>query len=325
MTVLHQIFRVVGLAGVFVALGFAPGFGQHYPNRTVKIVVPVPPGPLLDTLPRMIGEKLSAKWGQPVVIENRPGASQNIGAEAVFRAEPDGYTLLVSPPAPLVVGQHLSPKPSFDANAFVPVTQLIAFPHVIVANPKVPVTDLADLIAYAQEHPNKLSYGSPGAASTPQLAMEKLLADSRIRIQHVPYQGMGPAQRDLIAGHIDVMFDAPGNVIQQIAEGKLKPLAVTGGRRIAELPDVPTVSETLAGSIHSEWFAMVAPPGTPPDIAHAVSQAVAETLRQPDVSERLRALAVTPVGNSPIDAAAFLKQERERWRQIVAAVSPPTK
>jgi tripartite-type tricarboxylate transporter receptor subunit TctC len=272
---------------------------------------------MLDTLPRMIAEKLTVRWGQPFIVENRPGAAQNLGAEAVAKAEPDGHTLLVSPPGPLAVSQHFYPKLGFDPSAFVPVTQLIAFPHLVLASPQLGISTLPELISLAKANPSKLSYGSPGLGSTPQLAMEKFLHDAGIRMIHVPYQGMGPAQRDLIAGHIHAMFDAPGNALPHIANGQLRAFAVTGDRRIAELPDVPTVSETVPGFLHMEWFTVVAPPKTPANIADRLSNAMAETLALPDIAQRLRNFAVTPVGSSPIDAAAFIRRESERWRQII--------
>jgi tripartite-type tricarboxylate transporter receptor subunit TctC len=292
---------------------------EAYPNRALKIVVPAPPGPMLDVLPRMVAEKLSARWGRPVVIENRPGAAQNLGAEAVARAEPDGYTLLASPPGPLVVSQHLFAKLSFDPSAFVPVTVMVTLPTVVVVNPNMPVSSMPELFAYAKANPNKITYGSPGFGSTPQLAMEEMTRTAGVRFVHVPYPGMAPAQRDLLAGHIDVMIDIAGNALPLIKDGKLKVLAVTGDRRIPELPAVPTVSETLPGFAHAEWFAIVAPPKTPPAIAATISQAIAETLRLPDVAQRLRDLIVTPVGTSPAETAAFVKQESVRWRGLLDA------
>src|SRR5258707_12836917 len=191
----------------------------EYPNRTIKIVVPAPPGPLLDVIPRIIGEKLSSKWGVPVIVENRPGAAQNLGAEVVAKSAPDGYTLFVSPPGPLVVSQHLRSKLNFDPAAFVPVSLMVELPTVLVVNPKVPASNLQDFIAYAKANPGKLTFGSPGPGSTPHLATEQLMKAAGIRFVHVPYQGMAPAMNDLIAGHIDVMIDLFGNTWPNIKEG----------------------------------------------------------------------------------------------------------
>src|SRR4029453_6972816 len=234
-----------------------------YPNRTIKIVVPVPPGPWLDVIPRIIGEKLSAKWGVPVIIENRPGAAQNLGAEAVAKSDPDGYTLLPSPPGPLAISQHLRSKLNFDPMAFVKVSVLVRLPSVLVMNPKLPVANFEDLLAYARANPNKLNFGSPGVGTTLHLATEQLMKAAGIRFTHVPYQGMAPAMTDLIGGHIDLMIDLFGNASQNIGDGKLKLLAVTARKRMPELPDVPTISEALPGFSHQDWFAIVAPPNTP--------------------------------------------------------------
>jgi tripartite-type tricarboxylate transporter receptor subunit TctC len=290
---------------------------EGFPHRTIKIVVPVPPGPLLDVVPRIIAEKLSAKWGIAVIIENRPGAAQNLGAEAVARSEPDGYTLLASPPGPLVVSGHLRSKLNFDPDAFVPVSVMVKLPTVLVINPKVPVSRLQELLAYAKANPGKLTYGSPGTGSTPHLATEQLMKAAGIRLVHVPYQGMAPAMNDLIGGHIDMMIDLYGNVAGNVKEGKLRLLAVTTPARLLQEPAVPTISESVPGFAHVEWFAIVAPPKTPDGIAAKLSAAIAEILALPDVAARLADLAAVPVGGTPDEAAAFIKAESARWRDLI--------
>jgi tripartite-type tricarboxylate transporter receptor subunit TctC len=296
-----------------------PAAAEDYPNRTIKIVVPVPPGPLLDVVPRIIAERLAFKWGVPVVIENRPGAAQNLGAEVVARADPDGYTLLASPPGPLAVSQHLRSKLNFDPSAFVPVSVMVNLPTVLVVNPKVPAANLQDFLAYAKANPGKLTYGSPGVGSTPHLATEQLMKAAGIRFVHVPYQGMAPAMNDLIAGHIDVMIDLYGNTRPNIKEGKLKLLAVTTQARLSEEPDVPTISEAVPGFAHVEWFVMAAPPKTPADIASKLSIAIAEALKQPDIGKRLADFSAVPVGATPDETAAFIKAESDRWRKLIDA------
>jgi tripartite-type tricarboxylate transporter receptor subunit TctC len=300
-------------------IGAAPGqvAAQDYPSRTIKIVVPVPPGPLLDVVPRIIAEKLSSKWGIAVIIENRPGAAQNLGAEVVAKSDPDGYTLLASPPGPLVVSKHLRSKLNFDPSAFVPVSVMVKLPTALVVNPKVPASNLQDFLAYARANPGKLTFGSPGAGSTPHLATEQLMKAAGIRFVHVPYQGMAPAMNDLIGGHIDMMIDLYGNASPNIKEGKLKLLAVTTQTRLPEEPNVPTISEAVPGFVHGEWFAMVAPPKTPTDIASKLSAAIAETLKLPDVAKRMADFAAVPVGATPDDTAAFIKIESDRWRELI--------
>jgi tripartite-type tricarboxylate transporter receptor subunit TctC len=290
---------------------------EGFPHRTIKIVVPVPPGPLLDVVPRIIAEKLSAKWGVAVIIENRPGAAQNLGAEAVARSEPDGYTLLASPPGPLVVSGHLRSRLNFDPDAFVPVSLMVKLPTVLVINPQVPVSNLQELLAYAKANPEKLTFGSPGTGSTPHLATEQLMKAAGIRLVHVPYQGMAPAMNDLIGGHIDMMIDLYGNVAGSVKEGKLRLLAVTTPARLLQEPAVPSISESVPGFAHVEWFAIVAPPKTPDGIAAKLSAAIGEVVALPDVAGRLADLAALPVGSTPDEAAAFIKAENARWRELI--------
>jgi tripartite-type tricarboxylate transporter receptor subunit TctC len=312
-------FKAIWVATLLSAISFVAFAQGDYPSRPLKIVVPLPPGPVADIVPRLIAEKLAAKWGQPVIIENRPGAALNIGAEAVARAEPDGYTLLATPPGPLVVSQHFFPKLAFDPTTFVPVSIMVNVPAVLVANPKVPVSTFAQLVAYAKSNPGKLTYGSPGTGNTPQLAMEKLMATAGIRFLHIPYQGLAPAMRDLLAGHVDVMIDNLGNVIEHIKDDRLKLLAATTEARLPQFPNVPTVAEIFPGVTHMDWFAVVAPAKTPPDIVVKLSQAIAEVLKSPEITRRMSELNVTPVGSSPAEAAALIKQESDRWQRVIAA------
>lgn len=314
----RSIFRIFAVVG-FLALAPTAALAQaDYPNRTIKIIVPAPPGPLLDVLPRIVADKLGTRWGKPVIIENRPGFAQNLGAEVVSRADPDGYTLLFTPPGPIVISQYLYSKLGFDPVALVPITVMVTLPAVIVVNPQVPVSTLQELIDYAKANPNKITYGSPGAGSTVQLAMEKLQIAAGIHLIHVPYPGFAPAETDLLAGHIDMMIDNLGNVVPHIKNGELKVLAVTNAARLPDLPNVPAVSEVLSGYVHQDWFAFMAPPKTPPAIVDKLSQAIAETLKLPDVAKRLDDFVVTPVGNSPADTGLLLQRERERWRQVIA-------
>jgi tripartite-type tricarboxylate transporter receptor subunit TctC len=294
-----------------------------FPERTVRFIVPSPPGTIIDLLPRMLSEKLSARWGHPVIVENRSGAAQMIGAETVARAEPDGYTLLVTPPAPLVLEQWLDPKWASQAPAFEPVTVLATFPQVLVVNPNVPANTFQEWIAYAKANPGRMSYGSPGVGSTAQLAQQELMRALGIDLVHVPYQGMGPAINDLIAGHIEAMFAAIGTALPYIDDGKLRPLALTGGHRLARLPGLPAISETFPGFDHIEWFAVVAPPQTPRAPVKAIWQAIAEALRSPDIQDRLQQQMLVSGGSTPEETAAFLERERQRWHAIVEKRDQP--
>jgi tripartite-type tricarboxylate transporter receptor subunit TctC len=307
------------------ATAAAPTMAQgDYPNRTIKIVVPAPPGTNLDTLPRIIADKLAGRWGQPVIIENRPGAAQNLGAEVVAKAPPDGYTLLATPQGPLVISQHFFPKLGFDPSAFVPVSIFAAQPLLLVIHPKLRLSTLRELIAYAKANPNRISFASPGTGSSPHLTGEMFKAATGIDFVHVPYKGVAPAETDLLAGHVDMMFNNLGNMLPYMRDGRIKALGVASEARIPELPDVPAIGEMFPGFYSTSWFAVVAPPNTPREIAIKVSQAIAATLRLPEVAERLRAMSSTPVGTSPAETAAFLEKESERWRRVVlsAGIKP---
>jgi len=308
--------RLIGAA--LLAAAPAGALAQdNYPSRMIKIILPIPGGGSADILPRIVADKLAARWGRPVIVENRPGGALNIGAEAVAKAEPDGYTLLATPPPPLATNQSLYPKLGFDPNAFVPVTVMAITPNVLVANPKVPFSTIQGLVAFAKANPGKLTYASSGAGSTVHLAMELLKIQTGIEILHVPYKGLVPT--DLLAGRVDLMFNNLGNTLPQIKSGALKVLAVGSEKRLAALPDVPAVSETLSGFVYTTWFAVVAPPKSPPEIAAKLSAAIAEILRLPDVAERIRDLSMTPVGSTPAETAAFIQEERERWRKVIVS------
>ena len=310
---------------VLVALALTLSAGLHvahadtYPSRTIRIVVPLPPGNNGDLMPRILAQHLSTKLGQPVVIENRPGAANNLGTEIVFRAEPDGYTLLATPQGPLVISPSFFSKLAIDPSQFVPITIMAKLPYILVVNPKVPVTTFAEFIAYAKANPNKLNYASPSVGSSPHLAMEMLKLASGIQMTHVPYSGFAPAVKDLVAGHVEVMFDNLGNNLSLVKEGKLKGLAVTSDKRVAEAPDLPTVAETYPEVRATSWFAVVAPPKTPPEIANKLSQAFAEILKSPEVEKRWHELTLTAIGGTPDEIREFFKEETARWKNVIVS------
>jgi len=289
-----------------------------FPSRAIKIIVPLAPGGTADILPRIIGEKLSIRFGQPVVIENRAGGGQHIGTEAVARAEPDGHTLLASAAGPLVINPSLYPSLSYDPAAFAPVTIMASLPYVLVVNPRVPVSSIAELVAYAKANPDKLNYAAPGGGSQTQLAVEWLKILSATKMTYVPYKGSAPAVADLVAGHVDLMFDNFGNSLQHIRAGRLRALAIANEQRLAEFPDLPIMAETYPGFVATSWFALLAPPKTPAAIVDRLWQASTEALRMPDVEARLRGIGAAPGGSTPAATAAFLRQETERWGKVIA-------
>jgi tripartite-type tricarboxylate transporter receptor subunit TctC len=306
------------IAAVFALLLCTNVLGQDWPQKTVRIIVPFPAGGSADLLPRVVGEKLAQQWGQAVIVDNRPGAAGNIGATAVFQAEPDGYTLLSAPPPPLVINRLLYPKLAYDSTQFVPMTVIAAIPNVLLVHPKVGVNSVAELIALAKKNPGKLNYASQGSGATSHLTTElfKSMAGG-LQITHVPYKGTAPALADLLAGQVDMMVDNLGVSLPHVKSGRLKALAVASSKRFRSLPDVPALAETLPGFESVAWFAIVGPPKTPSAIAEKVAAGVAEALRNPEVLKRLSDLSADPLGLSPKETAAFMKQETERWGAVI--------
>jgi tripartite-type tricarboxylate transporter receptor subunit TctC len=292
---------------------------NSYPNRPVKIIVPVPPGGAADVLPRIVSEKLTARWKQPVIVENRPGAALNLGAEMVAKAKPDGYTLLAVPPGPLVIYQFIYANLRYDPSAFTPVTVLASSPFVLAVGPSIEASDLSQFLALAKANPGKFTFGSPGAGSPPHLSGEMLKVRAGIDLLHVPYKGMVPALTDLLGGRLDMVFVDLGSILQHVQAGKVRVLGVGSDVRLPELPNVPAISERLPGFTATTWFAVVAPPGTPAEIAAEVSKTINEALILPDVAQRFRDLHAMPMGGSPAQTATFFRNESERWREVIAA------
>ncbi len=301
------------------ALGSAPALGQGgFPNKLVKIVVPFPAGGSADVLARIVGEKLSAKWGQPVVVENRVGAGGNIGAEAVYKADPDGYTILSSPPGPLSINHNLYKQLAFDPNKFVPVTVLAIVPNVITAKLDLPANSVKELIAHAKANPGKVIYASQGNGSTSHLSAQMFATMAGVELTHIPYKGEGPALVDIVAGRVDIFIGNIAAALRFQQSGKVKFLGVASARRSPVAPDTPSATEVgMPDFIASAWFAFVLPPGTPNAIAQQVNAATVEALRLPDVRKKFLEQGAEPVGNSTSEMAAFVKEEMTRWQKVI--------
>ena len=289
---------------------------QEYPSRPIKIVAPFPAGGSADLIPRVIGEKLSLKWGQPVIVENRAGAAGNIGAEYVFKAEPDGYTLLSSPPPPLIINPSLYRNLPFDPTQFVPIGIMVAIPNVVLVNPRVHVNSIRELIAYAKANPDRLNYASQGSGTTSHLTGEMFKSMAGVNIEEIPYKSSAQALTDALLGSDDGRTHV-GVSRQHVVSGKLKLLAVCSEKRVASLPEVPALAEILPGFEAVAWFGIVAPPKTPMPIAEKISAAVAEVLKLPDVRKRLADLSAEAIGSTPAEMAAFMKKDAERWRGVI--------
>jgi tripartite-type tricarboxylate transporter receptor subunit TctC len=304
------------LVGCALAAGAA--LAQPYPARPIRIIVPFPAGGTADLMPRIFGEKLSAKWGQPVVIDNRPGAAGNIGAEIVFKAEPDGYTLLSAPPPPLVINHSLYPKLGYEPSRFVTVGVMGAVPNALLTHPKVAATTVQELIALARANPERLVYSSQGNGTTSHLTTEMFKTmGGGLKIIHVPYKGTAPQLAALLGGEVNLMFDNLGVSLPHARAGRLRALAVCSERRVATLPGVPAMAEIYPGFVSIAWFGVVAPPKTSPKIAAMLSAAIREALKLPDVGKRLAELSAEPVGSTPAEMAAFMREDAERWRKVI--------
>jgi tripartite-type tricarboxylate transporter receptor subunit TctC len=318
-----RLILVRSLYGITLAILAltAPAIAQtdasSYPDRPIRIIVPYPPGGGSDILARILANKLQARWKQPVVVENRAGASGNVGTEAVFRAKPDGYTLLFTAQPPLVANESLYRKLDFDPKELASVSIIETQNTVLFVNPKVPVDTLQEFVNYAKANPGKLNYASQGIGSSGHLTAELFSMLAGVKMVHIPYAGTNPAVAALVAGQVDLMF---GEVVTGgpfVADGKLKLLGVGGEKRIPEFPDVPAISEVLPGFLAKIWLGMVAPPGTPDAITSKLSVAINDELKMPDVMDRLHEWYMTPAGDSPRDMDLFLKAERERWGNVI--------
>jgi tripartite-type tricarboxylate transporter receptor subunit TctC len=309
---------IVAILCAMSSVAAAQGRPAEYPSRPVRVIVPFPAGGSADAMPRIIFERVAAKWGQPVVIDNRAGAAGNIGAEIAYKAEPDGYTLLSAPPPPLTINVSLYPKLAYDPTRFVPVTVMGAIPNALLVHPSVPVTTVKEMIAYARAHPGKLTYASQGSGTTSHLTMElfKSMAGG-LDMLHVPYKGTAPALIALTGGQVQMAFDNLGVSLAMVRGGKLRAVAVASEARIASLKEIPTMSETLPGFLSLAWFGVVAPPKTPSAIAEKLSAAIAEALKDPKVLRRMDDLSAEPLPMTPAEMARFMKQDAERWRNVI--------
>jgi tripartite-type tricarboxylate transporter receptor subunit TctC len=292
---------------------------QDYPSRPVKIIVPFPAGGTADAMPRLIADWLSRRWQQPVVIENRTGAAGNIGAEAAFKADPDGYTLLSAPPPPLVINHNLYPRLGFDPTQFAPIVIISRVPNALVVHPSVKPNTLAEFIAEARANPGKITSATQGNGTTSHLTSELFQMMANVKFQHVPYRGSAPALQDLVAGNVNIMFDNLGVSLALVKAGQLKLIAVAAAKRMASLPEVPAIAETLPGFEAVAWYAIVAPPKTPQAIVDKINADTNEALKSPEILERMPGFSAEPVGGTPQATAAYMREETERWHKVIKA------
>ncbi|MEO5766142.1 MAG: tripartite tricarboxylate transporter substrate binding protein [Casimicrobiaceae bacterium] len=301
------------------ALPSAPAHAQgNYPDRPIRLIVPFPPGGPADALARIAGGEITRALGQPVVVENKPGAGGNIGMEQGARAAPDGYTLILAPAGNLTVAPHLYSKLPYDpAKDFAPITVIAATPNILIVNPAVPARSLQELIALAKAKPGTLNYASPGNGSGAHLAGELLKRSAGIDIVHVPFNGVGPAMAAVLGGSVQLFFAQSSAALQQIKSGKVIALGVASPKRIAAAPDLPTIAEAGIPDFEvTSWYALVAPAGTPAVMVAKVQASVAAALARPEVREKLAGLGAEPIANTPAEFAAMQRTESARWQKL---------
>jgi len=296
-------------AAAVLLLASAAALGQGFPSKPVRIVVPFPPGGGADTLARIMEPGLAAVWGQPVIVENRPGASGHIGADFVAKSAPDGATLLMSSTASLT---------EKNVDQFAPVSLVSASPYVVTASPGLPASNVRELIALAKASPGKLSFASSGTGAASHLSGELFKSMAGVDLLHVPYKGTGQAVTDLLAGHVDLMFAPAQTVMPYVREGRLKALALTGSRRSETLPDLPTVAEAgVPGYAAVGWFGLLAPAATPKATVARISGDANRVLAERDVRDRMLALGADPSGDTPEQFARFIREDQAKWGKLM--------
>jgi len=290
---------------------------QGYPSRPIRIVVPFPPGGTSDILSRLTGPRLTEKWGQPVIVESRPGAAGAIGADVVAKSAPDGYTLLLSDVGSLLIIQVLYPKTTFDLTRdFAAVTTVSYSPHLLCVHPNVPVSTVPQLIALAKQRPGALNFAS-SPAGAPYLAGVQFAHRTGIRWEYITGRGGAQSVMDVMTGQADVLFNGMLATLPPVKSGKLRLLAVSSEKRNPALPDTPTVAETLPGFLTGSWQGVLAPAGTPPELVARLQAELARILHTPDMKERLQQQGADPIGSPPAESAKFLRDERDRFTKLV--------
>jgi tripartite-type tricarboxylate transporter receptor subunit TctC len=314
-----RFHRLLLVGWLLAALCAGPSAAEDgYPSRLVRVIVPFPPGSTLDALARIVTDRLAHKWGQPVIIENVSGGGGNIGTDRFARSPADGYTLMFSPPGPLTINPLLYGDVAYDPAKFVPITVLARVPNILIVRNSLGAKSVTDLVALAKANPGKLTYASQGVGSTAFLTAKLFEARADVRMAHVPYRGAGPALTDIVAGHVDMMFDTIVTSLPLHRAGSARILAIANLERSGALPQVPTFAEYGISDFRSiTWFGCVAPPGTPALVAEKVHKDLAEILAWPEVGAKLTELMLEPVASTPAQAAQFFVEETALWGKVI--------
>ena len=317
--VMRTLLAILGVAAIVA--GTAPTHAADYPTKPIRLVVPFPPGGTTDILARAVAQQLSQTWNQQVIVDNRPGAGGNIGAELVAKAAPDGYTLVMGTVGTHAINPSLYGKMPYDhVKDFAPVILVAGVPNVLEVNPDLPVHSVRELIDYAKANPGKLNFASSGNGTSIHLSGELFKTMAGVQMTHVPYKGSAPALADLAGGQVQLMFDNLPSSLGLIKGGKLRAIAVTSTTRAAALPDVPTIAESgLPGFEASSWFGVLAPAGTPHEIVAKLNGAIGTWLATPEAKEKLLAQGAIAAGGSPEDFAQHIDRETAKWAKVVKA------
>jgi len=314
--------RALKLSLALAALLTAPAWAQTYPAKPVRVIVPFPPGGGNDVIARIVGEKLTERLGQSFVIDNRGGGNGIVGLQALAKAAPDGYTIGVGAAGPLAVNPSLYEKLPYDPlTDFAPVTNMVIFPLLLVTHPSFPPKTVPELLAYAKANPGKVFYASPGSGNSGHLAGELLNSLAKIDTTHVPYKGQGPAVADLLGGQVQMLFSSIPSVIDYVHMGRLNGLAIGSAQRIASLPGVPAIADTVPGYEAYSWVGMVAPAGTPKAIVDKLNHEIVEILKQEDVKEKLLKQGAIPVGDTPQQFGDYIRVEIKKWGAVVKSAN----
>lgn len=313
-----MVTAVATIASAPVAAQSKPAPGD-YPNRVVRIVLPQPPGGGTDTVARTIAQKLTEAWGQQVIVDNRPGANGIIGAEAVVKSKPDGYTLLYGFTSMLTINPSVYKSLPYNTlRDFVPITQTVRNQMALVVNPYLPVRSVKELVALARSRPGELLYGSFGIGNQTHLTTELFRLEAKLKLLHVPYKGETPSITELVGGQVMMMFSPSAGVTPFVKSGRLRLLALAGEKRSPAFPDTPTMIESgFPGVVSTGWGGMLSPAGTPQDVVRKTQREVAHALSAPDVRNRFTALGADPIGSTPEQFGAWLKSETEKWNRVV--------
>ncbi len=314
---MSKMRNMMFLFGVLFACGAATA--QTYPTKPIRIIVAYTPAGTTDILARAVGQKMTEVWGQPVIVDNRPGANGNIGTEIAARATPDGYSILMATAATHSINNTLYPKLTWDAvKDFAPVSLVALVPNILVVHNALPVKSVKELIAHAKANPGKLTHGSPGQGSTAHLSMELFKSLTGTQMVHVPYKGSAPVLADVMAGQISLTMDNIPVYLPHAKAGRIRALAVSSGKRTSAAPELPTVAEAGVPGLEAvSWFGVVAPARTPKPLVVKLAAETARILKLPDVAKRISELGAEPVGGTPAEYAAFIQSEIKKWRKVI--------